>query len=1436
MKANRFKNDGLVLIYVLLRSAEKTFNFKENCLFCGHTDTFDSKHQKGHRLIPVRTLEFQESIVQQCKILNNKWSEKVMSRICGVHDLPAADAMYHQICSSNFRTGKSIPLVFMSNEDEQPPSKRGRSKDSFQEEAFLKVMEDLSMNDQELTTVTDLMESMKAYLGDSGSTPYGFTHMKKRIKDYYGDDIIITEINGKHNVVTFTTAASKILHEFHHTAGKNDTTREKIRVIETAAKLIKSDIQSITQCKDFYPTSDDMSIQKAKAFIPESLATFLQVCLPENSTTKVASLGQAIMQATRPRALLCPLLLGLGVQLHHHFSSRFLIDTLNTCGFSCSYSEVQSFERSASLYQGTDIPNFTPDHVIQYVADNVDHNKITIDGHNTFHGMGMIAAITPGTTGNFRIPRSTIQTEDICLSGYIKIEYFTPSVEGIKSLLYRPLSIPHVEDPTSAIDALWKASLLLHPKRPGWSGLMQMVQKGEYPGQCSVLYLPMIDMDPNDFSCIYSTLCYVSSHAKKYNVTPIVTFDQPLWWKALQIRETVPDDSDIHSVVLCLGGFHTIMSFLGCIGHIMSGCGLQDVLEQLYASNAVTHILSGKAVERATRGHFLIDAALNTMLMSQAFNIDVTASIFLDELPQSEDKSQDNNLEKQSNELPQEYGELNKNNNQEDQSNSTRELLKKLAELYDDIMNDSLSTTDLQISPDMQKFCNISLSHKTSIMTSKNSKLWLQYMDMLDTLRKFIKAERTGNWKLHLQALHEMLPYMAASGHNLYTKSVYLYLQDMTTLQGSHPEVYAHFLKGYHVIRRSDRFWAGLSLDLAIEQILMRSVKTTGGLTRGRGMSEIQRLVWLFSRPTCLEINNTMQKFCSVSYSTSDQHKEATRTRVEKDLKDTKIVLSYLLERNPFSDDCTLRNIATGVTADDTINAEEAKAIGTSIIDSMIGKCVMEYSFKKKNQIVTMALNNAIKVSKEFINIDPQVLFQRLVAAGISNEHLPEIFCYELSSYPPALFDAKYVMKAANKPALADSIWAIIPEDAHGKLEGDHMYVIDGGALVHRIPWQKGCTYAEICKKYIDYIIQHYGRAFIVFDGYESGPTTKDNAHIRRNKEQMTEVHFTGSTVINVKKDRFLSNRKNKQSFINLLGRSLEQMGCQVSHARGDADLLIVKTTIESASHFNTVLVADDTDLLILLCFHTPTDCSHEIFFRPEPKSRTHKLPRCWNIKLTKRALGIRVCENILFGHALLGCDTTSRVFGIGKGVVLKLLKNDENFNVLAEVFNRRFVSPEEVATVGERALVNLYTGSKRTDTLDQLRLQKFSQKVSSSISCVQPQQLPPTSAAAKYHSLRVYHQVQSWRGYDLPPTDWGWKVTGSNLTPIMTNKDVAPQDLLEMVRCSCKTGCSTMRCSCRKAGLDCSAACGECRGICTNMTALSDGTDSLVDNDTSEH
>ena len=147
----------------------------------------------------------------------------------------------------------------------------------------------------------------------------------------------------------------------------------------------------------------------------------------------------------------------------------------------------------------------------------------------------------------------------------------------------------------------------------------------------------------------------------------------------------------------------------------------------------------------------------------------------------------------------------------------------------------------------------------------RTAQLWLQYMDMVDILRRFARAERTGNWHLHLRTLREMLPFLAAAGHNLYTKSIYIYLLQMQDLPFSHPEVFETFSNGHHVVRRSERYWAGLSPDLVIEQVLMRSVKTTGGLTRGRGIGESQRTQWLLSMPACAEINSAMQEVTGTS-------------------------------------------------------------------------------------------------------------------------------------------------------------------------------------------------------------------------------------------------------------------------------------------------------------------------------------------------------------------------------------------------------------------------------------------------------------------------------------------------------------------------------------------------------------------------------------------
>ena len=92
---------------------------------------------------------------------------------------------------------------------------------------------------------------------------------------------------------------------------------------------------------------------------------------------------------------------------------------------------------------------------------------------------------------------------------------------------------------------------------------MLLVCKDSHPVKSSVIFLPVIDMDPKGLSCIYSTLKFTTTQAKTHNCKPVNTFDQPLWLKAHGIIENESEDSGLHNVVLRLGGFHTQMSFVG---------------------------------------------------------------------------------------------------------------------------------------------------------------------------------------------------------------------------------------------------------------------------------------------------------------------------------------------------------------------------------------------------------------------------------------------------------------------------------------------------------------------------------------------------------------------------------------------------------------------------------------------------------------------------------------------------------------------------------------------------------------------------------------------------------------------------------------------------------------------------------------------------------
>lgn len=136
-----------------------------------------------------------------------------------------------------------------------------------------------------------------------------------------------------------------------------------------------------------------------------------------------------------------------------------------------------------------------------------------------------------------------------------------------------------------------------------------------YPGQSSVLFLPMIDIYPGDQTYILLTLEFISNLAAKHNISPVVTFDQPLYWKA-EILNDAEDRNPVRNVILLLGSFHTLTNLLGAIGTLMDGSGLKDILGTIFGQNAAALIMSGKTVQRALRGH-LLDHCLTDQIISK---------------------------------------------------------------------------------------------------------------------------------------------------------------------------------------------------------------------------------------------------------------------------------------------------------------------------------------------------------------------------------------------------------------------------------------------------------------------------------------------------------------------------------------------------------------------------------------------------------------------------------------------------------------------------------------------------------------------------------------------------------------------------------------------------------------------------------------------------
>ncbi|GBN68447.1 hypothetical protein AVEN_157710-1 [Araneus ventricosus] len=145
----------------------------------------------------------------------------------------------------------------------------------------------------------------------------------------------------------------------------------------------------------------------------------------------------------------------------------------------------------------------------------------------------------------------------------------------------------------------------------------------------------------------------------------------------------------------------------------------------------------------------------------------------------------------------------------------------------------------------------------------------------------------------------------------------------------------------------------------------------------------------------------------------------------------------------------------------------------------------------------------------------------------------------------------------------------------------------------------------------------------------------------------------------------------------------------------------------------------------------------------------------------------------------------------------MNVLNNTERQKVV-NIFCDENACPDDIDEAEQKVLIALYGRKKSEETRDSLIFKLFQKSLVKNNFILAF--LPPTTAAAREHSLRAYLQVQLWSGFAKSPLYWGWKETKHGLFPVTTHKEPASPAFLSMI-CKCAK-VYNLSCTCRKSGI----------------------------------
>ncbi|SMN02506.1 hypothetical protein SPONN_1209 [uncultured Candidatus Thioglobus sp.] len=492
---------------------------------------------------------------------------------------------------------------------------------------------------------------------------------------------------------------------------------------------------------------------------------------------------------------------------------------------------------------------------------------------------------------------------------------------------------------------------------------------------------------------------------------------------------------------------------------------------------------------------------------------------------------------------------------------------------------------------------------------------------------------------------------------------------------------------------------------------------------------------------------------------------------------------------------------------------------------------------KKQNNKMFMSGNKklTVKIRDQTIDLkETKNLYGRLMVLARSNRDIDQknaVGNYEFTLTPRSLFAPDgSMLPCTDKSKMIHILEKLANTDEQRETPtaNEHMVpvsssatastnpkiaIVDGMVLVQKMTKKKGTfsTVKDLALTFIDMLTSltaGFSEVILVFDTYKSDSLKEKTIERRRQGKAPIQYRIADDTNIkHIPLTRFLSHEKTKADLTNYLAKATlddKKNSTQLvivsasGHTKSNRNMSFEDNNHEEADTLMICLAAEvsqrcpdaqlvfftpDTDVLVLAVAHYDKLCK---------KTSLSMVSGTVDIEPIWRALGKEKAQALPIFHAFTGTDNVGKFSGIGKPKWFQqYMKADID---LPRALMKLPVEGDLTQEVKNELACSRYCPKGvHITSIPDLRWHLFCKQLAES------NKLPPTLGALEEHIDRVRLQSRVWcqatlvQQQPFEPLKFGYyKDTGGQILPVTTKILPAPQAIIELVRCQCKTNCST--------------------------------------------